>query len=79
MAESDKIGVTFSCKVCGASPTTLTLPDNHTDDSMAVCKACGAEVGRYGDIKAEAKRIVVGKMRAEMKRAFRGNNLFKGK
>jgi transcription elongation factor Elf1 len=40
---SDEISITFTCKSCGADPATLTLPDDHTDDDIAKCKACGAE------------------------------------
>ncbi len=38
----------FNCRKCGGS--VIDVPDNHTDDSIASCQACGAEVGRLGDL-----------------------------
>ena len=56
---------TFKCSECG--PTSLSLPDNYTDDSIAKCKSCGMEFGRYGDIKAEATKIA----KADVSKRFR--------
>lgn len=69
---SDQITVTFECGNCGASPATLELPDNHTEDDTAKCKACGFEFGRYRDIKAKA----MGAARAEVSNQIKG--VFKG-
>ncbi|HUQ12036.1 MAG TPA: hypothetical protein VM146_17095 [Steroidobacteraceae bacterium] len=49
---TDRVEVKFTCKKCGG--TVLELPDNHTDDSIAKCKSCGVEFGRWRDIKAKA-------------------------
>ena len=68
----DRINIEFSCKACGASPATLALPDDHTDDSIAKCKSCGADVGRYGDIKAAAIEAAKGEMSAALKGVFKG-------
>lgn len=62
--ETDDISVTFECQNCGASPCTLTIPDDYTDDSIAKCKSCGFEHGRWGDIKAKARALA----QAELKR-----------
>ena len=51
---TDQIKITFTCISCGASPASLVLPDDYTDDDIAKCKDCGAVFGRYGDIEAEA-------------------------
>lgn len=71
----DRITVTFTCKACGKKSTTLSLPDNPTDASIASCKNCGAEVGRYGDIKAQAKKTAVDAMQKRLRSALKG---FKG-
>ena len=48
----------YSCRKCGG--TIIHLPDNYTDESVASCKACGAEFGRMGDIKALAMSLTKG-------------------
>ncbi|MHC2332845.1 DUF4236 domain-containing protein [Bradyrhizobium sp. USDA 4454] len=45
----------FRCKKCGGG--VISLPDNHTDQSIASCKACGAEFGVFADIKEIAKLL----------------------
>lgn len=69
---SDQITVTFECKVCGASPATLELPDNHTDDDTAKCKSCGFEFGCYGDIKAKAMEAAKSEATDRIKDVFKG-------
>ena len=70
---ADRVEATFSCKSCGASPTAIVLPDNHTDDSIAVCKNCGVEFGKYGDIKTkvrtDAQKEIRSYIRKRLKRA----------
>lgn len=51
----------YSCRKCGG--TIVHLPDNHTDESIASCKACGAEFGRMGDIKALAMLLAKEELR----------------
>jgi hypothetical protein len=34
--------------------TLLVLPDSYTDDSVATCKTCGGELGRWKDIRDKA-------------------------
>jgi hypothetical protein len=51
---NDKIEVTFECQFCGG--TVLELPEEYTDDSLAKCNDCGTDIGRWGDIKAEAMK-----------------------
>jgi len=74
---SDKIEVTFSCKSCGADPTTLELPDDYTDDSIAKCRHCGVEYGRLSDIKAEAMKHAQAKVIGIARSAFKGLKGFK--
>tara|TARA_R110002124_G_scaffold14948_1_gene65914 strand:+ start:341 stop:571 length:231 start_codon:yes stop_codon:yes gene_type:complete len=69
MAE-DQINVTFECLECGG--TVLSLPDDHTDDSIASCKSCGQEFGTYGDIKAKARDMAAEEVSAMVKGAFKG-------
>jgi len=73
----DKITLTYECKVCGAKPATLELPDGHTDDSIAHCKGCGAELGRYGDIKAKAMQMAKAEVTRMIKRGLKGSKGFK--
>lgn len=75
----DRIDVTFTCQACGTTSTTLSLPENPTDDSIATCKNCGAEVGRYGDIKSHAKKAAVDALRKGLKDTFKSIKGFKVK
>ena len=67
----DRISVTFQCNSCGANPASLMLPDDYTDNSVASCKDCGIEFGRYGDVKAkalaQAREAVTGHVRKALK------------
>lgn len=69
---SDKLNVTFSCKACGANPTILELPDDYTYDSVAKCKSCGHEFGRYRDIKAKAMNAAKAKVVGIIKTSLKG-------
>jgi hypothetical protein len=66
----DQLKFTFECKKCGG--TVLELPDNYTDDSIAKCKSCGTEFGRYGDIKAKAIEMGKEHVRGMFRDAFKG-------
>jgi len=37
------------CPKCGSN--RLVVPDHSTDDSLVTCADCGAEIGRWGDIR----------------------------
>lgn len=67
---TDDVSVKFNCGKCG--PTTLEVSDPVTDDSTTKCKSCGAEFGRWGDVKAKATKVVADKIRADFKNAFKG-------
>lgn len=67
----DTVSVTVKCPSCGADPATLELPDNYTDNSMAKCKRCNADIGRYGDIKAKAVDAVRKDVVAAFRKAFK--------
>ncbi len=69
---SDKIDMIFECLSCGASSDFLDLPDGKREDSIAKCPHCGATVGRYGDIMAEAEKVVQKAAEDMMKDAFKG-------
>ncbi|MNT87690.1 hypothetical protein D3C72_2281390 [compost metagenome] len=71
----DHIKVTFTCKTCGG--TILSLPDDHTDDSIASCKACGQEFGRFGDIKAKAREAALADMQGRIRDIFKGRKGWK--
>ena len=63
------VSVTFKCKKCGGN--VLDVPDHPTDDSIVICKSCGVEVGRWGDIKTGATNAVKEKVTESIKDAFR--------
>ncbi|WP_417589703.1 hypothetical protein [Pararhodobacter oceanensis] len=69
---SDRITVTFECNNCGASPATLELPNDHTDDDDAKCRNCGFAFGRYGDIKEESMKAAKAEVSNMIKDAFKG-------
>ena len=48
---------TIECQVCHQA-NGVELPGSPTDDSIARCRACGADFGRWGDIKDAAARII---------------------
>lgn len=67
---SDNVTVKFTCKKCGG--TVLELPDDYTDESIATCKGCGVEFGRWGDIKDKAVDTVRVSVTGKIKDAFKG-------
>lgn len=70
---SDRINVTLNCLACGTDNVTLTTDDEPaTDESVVRCKACGHEFGRYGDVKAKARKMAASAVRDELKSAFKG-------
>lgn len=66
----DQLEVTFTCQECGG--TVLNLPDDYTDDSIAECKDCGAEFGRWGDIKDKAMGLAKDRVSTMLKDTFKG-------
>jgi hypothetical protein len=48
----------FECQICqGTIFTIFEIPT--ADDSIARCKACGTELGRWGDVKERAAKAAV--------------------
>ena len=39
----------LTCRKC--SGNKLIVPDHSTDDSLVTCAGCGAEIGRWGDVR----------------------------
>jgi len=74
---TDKVTVSFRCKECGG--TILTLPDNHTDDSIATCKKCGVKHGRWRDIKTKAIHAAKDQVITDLRNAFEEIKGFKPK
>jgi len=66
----DQITIKFECLKCGG--TVLERPDDYTDDSIAKCKSCGQEFGRFGDVKAKAMDVAKAEVRAHFKNPFKG-------
>ena len=71
--QADELKVSFTCKACGANPATLRLPDDATEDSVVVCKDCGAEFGRWGDVQAAAKEKAAQALRDMLPARFRSS------
>jgi predicted nucleic acid-binding Zn ribbon protein len=66
---SDSVTVKFSCKKCGGA---VVIPDDHTDDSIAICKECGLDIGRWGDIKAQGMEAAKADVLKRAKDIFKG-------
>lgn len=69
---SDHITVNVTCPACSHESSRIKLPDNATDDSTAHCEGCGAELGRYGDIKARAMELAKEEAARQFRNAFKG-------
>jgi hypothetical protein len=65
---TDKIPVSFTCKVCG---TKLTWSDDAVDRTEITCQKCGKVFGTYADLKHTALEAVRAKAEAVMKDAFK--------
>lgn len=65
-----RIEVKFQCRKCGG--TVIELPDNYNDMSIAACKKCGAEFGEWGEIKKDAKDLMMGHVQEKFREAFKG-------
>lgn len=72
---TENIHVNFKCPKCGC--TAISLPDNHTDESHATCKECGADFGPYGEIKKRAVDVVEDEVNRTIREAFKGVKGFK--
>lgn len=59
----------LSCGKCGSKE--LTIPDEPTDDSPVTCSGCGAEVARWGDVKAAVQEAAEKKAAEALKDALR--------
>jgi predicted nucleic acid-binding Zn ribbon protein len=59
------------CPKCGSNK--FVVPDHSTDDSLVTCAHCGAEIGRWGEIRVgileEAKTDEQGTGRKAKRRA----------
>ncbi|TAI61848.1 hypothetical protein [Bradyrhizobium sp. Leo170] len=72
---TENVSVNFKCPKCGCA--IISLPDDHTDESHAACKECGADFGPYGDIKKRAVDLVKSEVNRTIKEAFKGVKGFK--
>lgn len=64
----DPVTITFECLDCGG--TVLELPDNHTDESIAICKSCRRPFAPYGEIKAKALNATLADATARAKKSL---------
>lgn len=74
--ELGKIQIQIGCPSCGLNPTVMELPDDHTDDSIAKCKGCGADLGRFGDIKEAAIKLARENLVDSVRKRLKGSKGF---
>ncbi len=63
------VNIKLTCTRCGGND--LEIPDDATDDSVVVCKPCGVEVARWGDVKAAASNEVQDHAVAGLRKALK--------
>lgn len=59
----------LKCANCGSSD--IVLPDDPTDESLAVCQNCGTVFGTWGWIKDQVKRTIEGEGAAEYRKTLK--------
>jgi hypothetical protein len=59
------------CDKCGGN--RITVPDHSTDESIVTCTDCGADLGRWGDLRVGI--LEVAKKAPLAKRAAKGRVL----
>ncbi|ODN69211.1 ECs_2282 family putative zinc-binding protein [Methylobrevis pamukkalensis] len=69
-----KIGITLACPTCGSQELEkLDVADGVEPDSARVrCKSCGALLGTWGEVKAQAKRVALDRVRLKFRNTFKG-------
>ena len=67
---SDLMQFDLECQNCGH--TEISIPDEATHDSIAVCASCGVELARWGDIKQKCMEMAKDEVSAMFKDAFKG-------
>ncbi len=64
--DSIPIPVEFRCGKCGEK-ALLAEGDTLTDDSIVSCTACGANVGRWGDVKQQTLDLSAEEIKKRLK------------
>ena len=64
--DSIPIPVEFCCGNCGEK-ALLAEVDTLTDDSIVSCTACGANVGRWGDVKQQTLDLSAEELKKRLK------------
>ena len=64
---SEQIVANFACPKCGCNPIILSFINvKITDASIACCKNCGAELGKYSDVRKRDAETAAEKMKQEI-------------
>lgn len=74
---NDQLDISYKCNECGG--TELSYSNNQTDDSIVSCKKCGLELGKWGDIKAQAMKAIEADLKKKYKKVSKGPNHWKVK
>ena len=68
MSDTTKISVTGNCGIC---QERVTWTDDATEQTVLVCKKCGATLGTYGDFKRKAIEKIRRRVVDSFKKAFK--------
>ncbi|QDA35649.1 hypothetical protein FA743_00765 [Paracoccus gahaiensis] len=69
---TDLVDLPLSCSSCGADPLQVAVSDPVSDDSDATCADCGAQLGRFGDLKAQGMDALKAAVEKAGIEAFKG-------
>jgi hypothetical protein len=59
----------FTCPTC--SGNRVELPETYTDDSPVKCADCGADLGRWGDVRDTAGPVLSKRAEQDVKDALK--------
>ena len=70
MDETINLSATPHCTICGG--IGINIPDNPSDDSIITCIHCGADLGTYGEFKANLGETASNALGDEFAKGFEG-------
>jgi hypothetical protein len=65
---TETVSVSGNCGGCGER---VSWPDDATEETLLICKNCGADLGTYGDFKNKAVETVKRRLVDIMKDTFK--------
>lgn len=72
---SEVVDLPLSCSSCGADPLQVAVSEPVSDDSTSTCADCGAELGRFGDVKKRGMDALKAAVEKAGIKAFKGIKL----